>query len=147
MLLGAPRLTGGRRELTAIGAAISDSVRRGIAAAPGYDVVDATQLTDARFYANRSRSALARSVGAGAVLTGLYFPRADSTVVLQLQLFDVQRNRISRVVESKPIDVRDPMRVIGELIASTVVALDAVDWKGMPADTVGPRKPELPTKP
>ena len=122
-------------------------MRRGIAAAPGYDVVDASQLTDPRFYASRTRTALARSVGAGAVLTGVYFPRADSTVVLQLQLFDVQRNRVSRVVESKPIDLRDPMRVIGELVASTVQSLEAVDWKAMPADTVGPRKPELPAKP
>ena len=147
VLIGAPRMTGGRRDLAAVSAAIADSVRRGIAAAPGYDVVDASQLTDPRFYASRSRTALARSVGAGAVLTGVYFPRADSTVVLQLQLFDVQRNRVSRVVESKPIDLRDPMRVIGELVASTIQSLEAVDWKAMPADTAGPRKPELPAKP
>jgi hypothetical protein len=147
VLIGAPRMTGGRRDLSTVSAAIADSVRRGIAATPGYDVVDASQLTDPRFYASRTRTALARSVGAGAVLTGVYYPRADSTVVLQLQLFDVQRNRVSRVVESKPIDLRDPMRVIGELVASTVQSLEAVDWKAMPADTVGPRKPELPTKP
>jgi serine/threonine-protein kinase len=141
VLIGAPRMSGVRREFAAISAAIADSVRRGVAAAPGYDVVDASQLTDPRFYATRTRTALARSVGAGAVLTGLYYPRGDSTIVLQLQLFDVQRNRISRVVESKPMDVRDPMRSIGELIASTVSALEAVDWKPVPTDTTGSRKP------
>src|SRR5688572_22009522 len=102
VLLGAPRFT--RREYAGIGIAIADSIRRAIAGTPGYDVVDAASLTDPRVYTSRSRTSLARAVGAGAVLTGLYFPRPDSLVVLQLQLFDVQRNRITRVLESKPMD-------------------------------------------
>ena len=144
VLLGAPRISGVRREFAGVSAAITDSVRRAIAATPGYDVVDAATLTDPRFYSNRSRTALARTVGAGAVLTGLYFPRPDSLVVLQLQLFDVQRNRIMRVLESKPIDLRDPLPAVGELAAATVAALEAVDWKPiLPADSLGPRKPEV----
>ena len=144
VLLGAPRITGVRREFAGVSAAIADSVRRAIAATPGYDVVDAATLTDPRFYSNRSRTALARTVGAGAVLTGLYFPRPDSLVVLQLQLFDVQRNRIMRVLESKPIDLRDPLPAVGELAAATVAALEAVDWKPiLPADSLGPRKPDV----
>src|SRR5688572_32343484 len=87
VLLGTLRIAGSRRETAAIGAAIGDSVRRAIAAAPGYDVVDAAALTDPRFYSSRSRTALARAVGAGAVITGLYVPRPDSLVMLQLQLF------------------------------------------------------------
>jgi serine/threonine-protein kinase len=140
VLLGAPRMTGARREFAAISAAIADSVRRGIGAAPGYDVVEASQLTDPRFYANRSRTSLARSVGAGAVLTGVYFPRPDSTVVLQLQVFDVQRNRVARVVESKPMELRDPMRSLPDLIALTVAALETLEWKPpVPPDSA--RKP------
>jgi hypothetical protein len=76
VLLGAPRFT--RREFAGIGIAIADSIRRAIAGTPGYDVVDAASLTDPRFYGSRSRTSLARAVGAGAVLTGLYFPRPDS---------------------------------------------------------------------
>jgi hypothetical protein len=133
-------MTGARREFAAVSAAIADSVRRGIGAAPGYDVVEASQLTDPRFYANRSRTSLARSVGAGAVLTGVYFPRPDSTVVLQLQVFDVQRNRVARVVESKPMELRDPMRSLPDLIALTVAALETLEWKPpVPPDSA--RKP------
>jgi hypothetical protein len=55
--------------------------------------------------------------------------------VLQLQLFDVQRNRVLRVVESKPIDASDPMRGIGDLIASTLSALDDVDWRPFQPDS------------
>ena len=126
---------------------IDDSIRRAIAARPGYDVVDAASLTDPRFYGTRTRSALAKAVGAGAVLTALYFPRADSLVVLQLQLFDVQRNRVMRVLESKPIDMKDPMRGLGDLVTATVAALDEIDWRPMPPDSLGARKPELFVKP
>ena len=140
VLLGAPRLTGGRRELLAISGPVADSLRRGIGGTPGYDVVDASQLTDPRFYATRTRTSLARAVGAGAVLSGIYYPRGDSTVVLQLQLFDVAKNRIARVVESKPMDVREPLRALPDLIASTVAALEAVDWKPPVPDSAG-RKP------
>ena len=141
VLVGTTR-TSIRRELTGVGMAIADSLKRAIAARPGYEVIDAAALTDPRMYANRSRTALARTVGAGAVVQSLYFPRADSLVVLQLQLFDVQRNRVMRVVESKPIDVKDPMRGIDELIATVAAALDEVDWRP-PADTIGakPAKP------
>jgi hypothetical protein len=141
VLFGAPRIVGTRREISAIGMTITDSVRRAIANAPGYDVVDASTLTDPRFYASRSRTALARAVGAGAVVTGLYVARPDSTVMLQLQLFDVQRNRVVRVLESKPMDLRDPMRAMGELGAATVAALEAVDWKPAPPDSASVRKP------
>jgi serine/threonine-protein kinase len=133
VLVGATRNSMLRREMPGIAVAISDSLSKAIAARPGYDVVDAAKLTDPRL--NRSRNALARTVGAGAVLTGLYFPRQDSTVVLQLQLFDVQRNRVLRVVESKPIDASDPMRGIGDLIASTLSALDDVDWRPFQPDS------------
>ncbi len=113
VLVGAAR-NAYRRELSSMGAAISDSIRRAIAAQPGYDVIDAASLTDPRLYASRSRTSLGRAVGAGAVLTGLYFPRPDSTLVLQLQLFDVQRNRVVRVMESRPIDPKAPMRGVGD---------------------------------
>ena len=103
-------------------------------------------LTDPRFYGSRTRTSLARAVGAGAVLTGLYFPRADSTVVLQLQLFDVQRNRVMRVMESKPIDVKDPMRGIGDLVTATSAALDEIDWRPVPADR-GSRSPRCSSSP
>ena len=115
--------------------------------APGYDVVDAATLTDPRFYSSRSRTSLARAVGAGAVITGLYFPRADSLVVLQLQLFDVQRNRIMRVMESKPIDPRDPMSSVGDLVSATLAALDEVDWKSVAVDSSAVRKPDGVIKP
>ena len=141
VLLGAPRNSLLRREFAGIGLAIADSVRRAIAARAGYDVVDAATLTDPRFYASRTRTALARAVGAGAVITSLYFPRPDSLVVLQLQLFDVQRNRIARVLESKPIDPRDPMSSVGDLVTATLAALDEVDWKPVVADSAAVRKP------
>jgi hypothetical protein len=147
VLVGAARTPAIRRDLAGVSAAISDSLRRAIAGRPGYDVVDAATLTDPRFYASRGRTALARAVGAGAVLTGLYYPRPDSTLVLQLQLFDVQRNRVMRVLESKPIDVRDPMAGVADLVSATVAALDQVDWRPMPADSAPMRKPELPIKP
>ena len=134
-------MTGGRRELFAVAAAVADSMRRGIGAVRGYDVVDASQLTDPRFYASRTRTSLARAVGAGAVLTGVYFPRADSTFVLQLQLFDVQRNRVARVIESKPMDLREPMRALPELIATTVAALEALEWKPPVPPDSAPRRP------
>ena len=146
VLFGTPRATGMRRDLVPITIAIADSLRRSIGARPGYDVVDAATLTDPRFYANRSRTALARRVGAGAVLTGLYFPRGDS-LVLQLQLFDVPKNRILRVLESKPFDIRDPMRAIGDLVEATTSSLDDIDWKAVSVDSLGTKKPELPVKP
>lgn len=147
VLVGAARNPALRREIAGVVAAVSDSLRRAIGGRPGYDVVDAASLTDPRFYATRTRSALARAVGAGAVLTGLYYPRSDSLLVLQLQLFDVQRNRVMRVLESKPIDVKDPMRGLDDLVTSTVSALDDIDWRPLPADSLGARKPELFVKP
>ena len=147
VLFGAPRASGMRRDLAPITMAISDSLRRSIAARPGYDVVDAATLTDPRFYSNRSRTALARTVGAGAVLTGLYFPRGDSLVVLQLQLFDVPKNRILRVLESKPFDIRDPMPAVGGLVSAAASALDDIDWKSVAIDSLGMKKPELPIRP
>ena len=129
-----------RREFGGIGRAIADSVRRAIVARSGYDVVDAATLTDPRFSWAPTRTALARAVGAGAVLTGLYFPRPDSLVVLQLQLFDVQRNRIMRVLNSKPIDPHDPLTNVGDLVSATLAALDEVDWPVV-VDSSGARKP------
>jgi hypothetical protein len=85
-------------------------------------------------------------LNAGAALTGLYFPRPDSSLVLQLQLFDVQRNRVIRVLESKPIDPKDPMRGVGDLVDATIAALDDVDWQGA-ADSLGNRKPDAGVKP
>jgi hypothetical protein len=85
-------------------------------------------------------------LNAGAALTGLYFPRPDSSLVLQLQLFDVQRNRVIRVLESKPIDPKDPMRGVGDLVDATIAALDNVDWQGA-ADSLGNRKPDAGVKP
>jgi hypothetical protein len=139
VLLGVPRGLSARGELTAVGLAVTDSVRRSIAARPGYDVVDATSLSDPRLLPSRTRMGLARAVNAGAVLTALYFPRPDSSVMLQLQLFDVQRNRVVRVLESRPIDPRDPTRGIGDLISATLAALDDVDWRTTPADSLGRR--------
>ena len=141
VLVGIARNAVFRGELAAAGAAIADSIRRAIASRPGYEATDAAALTDPRFYPSRTRNTLARAVGAGAVLTALYFPRADSLVVLQLQLYDVQRNRVTRVLESKPIDVKDPMRAVGDLIATTLAALDEIDWRPMPADSSAARKP------
>jgi serine/threonine-protein kinase len=141
VLVGVTRSSVARRELAAVSGAISDSIRRGIAAQPGYDVVDAAALTDPRLYAARTRTALARSVGAGAVVTGLYFPRPDSMVVLQLQLFDVQRNRVMRVLESKPISPTDPISGLGDLVNATVSALNDVDWRPLTVDSLGPKKP------
>ncbi len=141
VLVGVARNSALRRELAGVGAAISDSIRRAIAAQPGYDVIDASTLTDPRLSAARSRTAFARAVGAGAVLTGLYFPRGDSLFVVQLQLYDVRRNRVTRVLESKPIDPKDPMRGVGELATAAVVALNAVDWRPVTADSLGLRKP------
>jgi eukaryotic-like serine/threonine-protein kinase len=147
VLVGAVRTPMVRRDLAGIATAISDSLRRAIAARPGYDAVDAATLTDPRFYASRSRSALTRAVGAGAALTALFYPRADSTVVLQLQLFDVQRNRVVRVMESKPIDARDPMGGVADLVSATLAALDQVDWRPMSADSVGVRRPDFAPRP
>ena len=129
VVLGAARMSNTRREVAAVGAAIADSLRRAIAARPGYDVIEGAALGNLRVTGSRSRTALARAVGAGAVLNGLYYPRADSLVVLQLQVFDLQRNRVVQVLESKPIDLRDPMRDLGELEASLFAALDGVDWR------------------
>jgi len=128
-------------------AAVSDSIRRAIGGRSGYDVVDAASLNDPRLYATRTRSSLARAVGAGAVLTGLYYPRSDSLLVLQLQLFDVQRNRVMRVLESKPIDVKDPTRGLDDLISATLAALEDIDWRPLPVDSLGARKPNTFVKP
>ena len=141
VLMGVTRISGVRRELAGVSAAISDSIRRAIAAQSGYDVVDAAALTDPRVYLTRTRTALARSVGAGAVVTGLYFPRGDSLVVLQLQVFDVQRNRVMRVLESKPLDQNDPTRGLGDLARSVVDALNEIDWRPQAADSSGFKRP------
>ena len=130
-----------RGELSNIGAAVADSIRRAIAAQPGYDVIDAASLTDPRLYAARSRTSLGRAVGARAVLTGLYFPRPDSTIVLQLQLFDVQRNRVVRVMESRPIDPRAPMRSVADLVTVTLTAMNDIDWRSGPVDSLGAKRP------
>jgi len=140
VLLGAVR-NAYRGELSTIGAAVSDSIRRAIAARPGYEVINAASLTDPRLYASRSPTSLGRAVGAGAVLTGLYFPRPDSTLVLQLQLFDVQRNRIVRVMESRPIDPKAPMRGVGDIVADALAAMNDIDWRSGPADSLGAKRP------
>jgi hypothetical protein len=75
------------------------------------------------------------------VLTGLYFPRPDSTLVLQLQLFDVQRNRIVRVMESRPIDPKAPMRGVGDIVADALAAMNDIDWRSGPADSLGAKRP------
>jgi serine/threonine-protein kinase len=141
VLVGVARSSIARHEPAGLSAVISDSIRRAIAARPGYDVIDAAALTDPRLYGTRTRTSLARSVGAGAVLTGLFFPRPDSMLVLQLQLFDVQKNRVVRVLESRPIDPKDPMRGVGELIAGTLTAFNDIDWRPVTIDSLGPKKP------
>jgi serine/threonine-protein kinase len=146
VLVGTARNAFMRGDLLVAASAIADSIRRAIAARPGYDVVDAASLSDPRIYASRTRSGLARAVGAGAVLTGLYFPRADSVVVLQLQLFDVPRNRVLRVLESKPLDLKDPTRNLGDLVSTTIAALEDIDWRAA-SDSLGARKPELMSRP
>ena len=140
VLMGAAR-NAYRGELSVIGATISDSIRRAIGARPGYEVIDAASLTDPRLYASRSRTSLGRAVGAGAVLTGLYFPRPDSTLVLQLQLFDVQRNRVVRVMESRPIDRKAPMRGVGDIVTDALTAMNDIDWRSGPADSLGAKRP------
>ena len=140
VLMGAAR-NAYRGELSAIGTAISDSIRRAIGARPGYEVIDAASLTDPRLYASRSRTSLGRAVGAGAVLTGLYFPRPDSTLVLQLQLFDVQRNRVVRVMESRPIDRKAPMRGVGDIVTDALTAMNDIDWRSGSADSLGGKRP------
>ena len=140
VLMGAAR-NAYRGELSVIGTAISDSIRRAIGAKPGYEVIDAASLTDPRMYASRSRTSLGRAVGAGAVLTGLYFPRPDSTLVLQLQLFDVQRNRVVRVMESRPIDRKAPMRGVGDIVTDALTAMNDIDWRSGSADPLGGKKP------
>jgi len=130
-----------RSELSSIGAAVADSIRRAIGAQPGYEVIDAAQLTDPRLYGSRSRTSLGRAVGAGAVLMGLYFPRPDSTIVLQLQLFDVQRNRVVRVMESHPIDRKAPMRGVGDIVTVALTAMNDIDWRTAAADSLGPKRP------
>ena len=146
VLIGVGRTPNTRREVSALGLAVADSLRRAIAARPGYEVVDAATVGDPRMAGSRSRATLARTVGAGAALSALYYPRADSLLVLQLQVFDVQRNRVVQVLESKPIDVRDPMRDLGELVAGTLAALENVDWRPPTGDSVV-FKPVSPTKP
>jgi len=141
VLVGVARSSIVRHEPAGLSAAISDSIRRAIASRPGYDAIDAAALTDPRFYGTRTRTSLARSIGAGAVLTGLYFPRPDSLLVLQLQLFDVQKNRVVRVLESRPIDPKDPMRGLGDLIAATLTAFNDIDWRPVTLDSLGPKKP------
>ena len=135
VVIGAARMSNTRREVAAVGLAIADSLRRSIAARPDYEVVDAASIGDPRFGGSRSRAALARTVSAGAIVSGLYFPRPDSLVVLQLQVFDVQRNRVIQVLESKPIDLKDPMRDVADLVSSTLSALDGVDWRPPPPDS------------
>ena len=141
VLMGVTRNSAVRRDLSGVSATISDSLRRAIAAQPGYDVVDAAAMTDPRLYVTRTRLALARSVGAGAVITGLYFPRGDSLVVLQLQVFDAPRNRVTRVLESKPIDPNDPTRGLGDLVTAIVGALTDIDWRPVVGDSLGSKKP------
>jgi serine/threonine-protein kinase len=140
VLVGAVR-NAYRGELSAMGAAVSDSIRRAIAGRPGYEVIDAASLTDPRLYASRSRTSLGRAIGAGAVLTGLYFPRPDSTLVLQLQLFDVQRNRVVRVMESRPIDPKAPMRNVGDIVADAMTAMNDIDWRAGSSDSLGVKRP------
>jgi len=140
VLVGAAR-DAYRGELSSIGAAVSDSIRRAIAAQPGYDVIDAASLTDPRLYGSRSRTSLGRAVGAGAVLTGLYFPRPDSMLVLQLQLFDVQRNRVVRVMQSRPIDPKAPMRGVGDIVTNALTAMNDIDWRPVAADSLGAKRP------
>jgi serine/threonine-protein kinase len=140
VLLGTARNATARRELSALGPLVADSLRHAIAVRPGYDVVDAAMLGDPRIAGSRARASMARATGAGAVISGLYFPRPDSLVVLQLQLFDVARNRVVRVLESKPIDARDPGRDLGELVATTLAALDDVEWRAA-SDSLLPRRP------
>ena len=146
VLLSAARMSNTRREVAALGLAVSDSLRRAIAARPAYDVVDVAAVGDPRAVGSRART-IARTVGAGAMLSALYFPRADSMVVLQLQVFDVQRNRVVQVLESKPIDVREPMRDLGELVAGTLAALESVDWRPPMADSAAVPRPGVPVKP
>jgi serine/threonine-protein kinase len=146
VLVGTARNAIMRGDLLVAASTISESIRRAIAARPGYDVVDAASLSDPRIYGSRTRSGLARAVGAGAVLTGLYFPRGDSVVVLQLQLFDVPRNRVLHVLESKPIDLKDPTRNLGDLVTATIAALEDIDWRAA-SDSLGARKPELLSRP
>ena len=67
--------------------------------------------------------------------------------MLQLQLFDVQRNRVMRVLESKPIDPRDPMSGVGDLVSATLAALDEVDWRPVVVDSSAVRKPDGVIKP
>jgi hypothetical protein len=50
-------------------------------------------------------------------------------------------------MESKPIDARDPMGGVADLVSATLAALDQVDWRPMATDSVGVRRPDFAPKP
>jgi hypothetical protein len=45
------------------------------------------------------------------------------------------------VLNSKPIDPRDPLTNVGDLVAATLAALDEVDWRPVVVDSSDVRKP------
>jgi hypothetical protein len=50
-------------------------------------------------------------------------------------------------LESKPIDARDSMGGVADLVSATLAALDQVDWRSMSADSIGVRRPDFAPRP
>jgi hypothetical protein len=115
-----------RKELDGIESRISDSLRLAVARTGTFDIVADEGTQNARVSV-RSRNTRARSLGAGAVVSGITFVQRDS-LVIQVQVSDLRRGYVFKVIESRPTSVEQPYRWVDDVIARTVAALGEVAW-------------------
>jgi len=48
---------------------------------------------------------------------------------------------VVRAMESRPIDPRAPMRGVGDIVTAALTAMNDIDWRCGPADSLGPKRP------
>jgi len=48
---------------------------------------------------------------------------------------------VVRAMESRPIDPRAPMRGVGDIVTAALTAMNDIDWRAGPADSLGPKRP------
>jgi hypothetical protein len=127
-------------QLTTMGRALADSLRRGVSQRNGYDVRAVMQ--DSADPTAHRRLQQARSMGVGAIVRGSMFLRRDS-LVIRVQVEDLTPRGRTRSVQVMAA-LSDPMRGTSDLVANVLRNLDAIDWAAVDSARVPGRRPGPP---
>jgi hypothetical protein len=129
VVIADPRNATGNRELDSLGPLIGARIREAIRATGRYELAD--EPSGAQRVGGRARASIARSVGAGAVVVGLYYYQRShpDSFTVQIQIEDLRRGYTVKAVQSRPVAVEEATSGVAALAEKVVEALAEVAWR------------------